>query len=440
MTQDGNARAISFIHGLKLAAVPSEAVQRARICLLDLTGACLAGAEAKGARILLDFAIGQMNGAGEATVIRAGRKLPCAAASLVNGFIANALDIDDGYRLVKGHPGAVVFPALLAAAEQAGATGKEFMEALIVGYEVAIRAGIILHAHYGFYHGSGAWGAVGAAAGVARLLGLSSAQTGHALGIAESYAPLIPEIRAVETPSMAPKDGIAWGAMVGMSAAMLAGKGYTGIPSLLGDKERNHDVFTLGEEYRMMDLYFKPYPCCRWAHPAIDGLKKIMTEAGLTRERIAGIRIRSFSEAVKLCRMLPTTMEEAEYNVLYPVAVTALCGEFTPQHLREEYFRSPEVGALMAVMEIAACPEIQERFPRQCLAEVQITTRDGRTVSSGLMAAKGDSENPLTDEELRDKFRLLTRGIMDEGQIREILELVENFEERKISDLMLYLA
>ena len=80
-----------------------------------------------------------MNGAGEATVIRAGRKLPCAAASLVNGFIVNALDIDDGYRLVKGHPGAAVFPALLAAAEQAGATGKEFLEALIIGYEVAIR-------------------------------------------------------------------------------------------------------------------------------------------------------------------------------------------------------------------------------------------------------------------------------------------------------------
>ncbi len=440
MTQDGNARAISFIHGLNLVAVPPEVVQRARVCLLDLTGACLAGAGAKGARILLDFAMGQMNGAGEATVIRAGRKLPCAAASLVNGFIVNALDIDDGYRLVKGHPGAAVFPALLAAAEQAGATGKEFLEALIIGYEVAIRAGVILHAHYGFYHGSGAWGAVGAAAGVARLLGLSPAQTGHALGIAESYAPLIPEIRAVETPSMAPKDGIAWGAMVGMSAALLAGKGYTGIPSLLGDRERNHDVFTLGEEYRMMDLYFKPYPCCRWAHPAIDGLKKIMTEAGLTREQIAGIRIRGFSEAVKLCRMVPTTMEDAEYNVLYPVAVTALYGEFTPQHLREEYFRNPEVGALMAVMEIVACPEIQERFPRQCLAEVEITTRDGRTLSSGLVAAKGDSENPLTDEELQNKFRLITRGIIDEGQVREILELVESFEVHKVSDIVLHLT
>jgi 2-methylcitrate dehydratase PrpD len=211
MTQDGNARAIGFIHGLDLAAVPPEVIQRARICLLDLAGACLAGADIKGTRILLDFAASQMAGAGEATVIRAGRKLPRVAAALVNGFIANALDIDDGYRLVKGHPGAAVFPVVLAAAENEDATGKALLEALIVGYEIAIRAGVILHGHYGFYHGSGSWGAIGSAAGVVRLLGLSPEQTGHALGIAESYAPLVPEIRAVEHPSMAPKDGIPWG-------------------------------------------------------------------------------------------------------------------------------------------------------------------------------------------------------------------------------------
>jgi 2-methylcitrate dehydratase PrpD len=151
--------------------------------------------------------------------------------------------------------------------------------------------------------------------------------------------------------------------MVGMSAALLAGKGYTGIPSLLGDPERNADVFTLGREFRMMRLYFKPYPCCRWAHPAIDGLRRIMAREGLTRERIARIRIRSFSKAVKLCRMPPETLEEVEYNVLYPVAVTALHGEFTPQYLREEYYGRPDVKAMMAVTEITADPAIQERFP-----------------------------------------------------------------------------
>ena len=190
----------------------------------------------------------------------------------------------------------------------------------------------------------------------------------------------------------------------------------------------------------MMRLYFKPYPCCRWAHPAIDGLKKIMAREGLTRERIARIRIRSFSEAVKLCRMPPMTLEEAEYNVLYPVAVTALHGEFTPQHLREEYYGRPDVKAMMAVMEIAADPAIQEKFPGQCLSEVEVETTDGKILTSGLMAAKGDFDNPLTEEELRGKFRRITRGILDEEQARGLLELIDHIEERKVGDLVRYLA
>jgi 2-methylcitrate dehydratase PrpD len=441
MTQmDGNRCAVEFIHGLRLEAVPSEVVRQARICLLDLLGACLAGADAKGARILLDFAATQMAGPEEATVIRARCKLPRTAAALVNGFIANALDIDDGYRPVKGHPGAAVFPAVLAAAEHAGADGKALLETLIVGYEVAIRTGTILHGHYGFYHGSGSWGAVGSAAGVARLMGLSPERTGHAMGIAESYAPLIPEIRAVEHPRMAPKDGIAWGGMVGMSAALLAAGGYTGMPSLLGDPERNADVFTLGREYRMMHLYFKPYPCCRWAQPAIDGLRKIMAREGLTPERIARIRIRSFAEAVKLCKMPPATLEEAEYNVLYPVAVTALHGEFTPQHLREEHYGRPDIKAMMALTEITADSAIQARFPQECLSEVEVMTTEGAVFASGLVAAKGDFDYPLSGEELREKFRLITRGILDGDQALNLLEAVDRIEERKVGDLVRFLA
>jgi len=440
MQDDGNRYATAFIHGLKLEDVPPGVIRQARICLLDLVAACLAGADVKGTRILLDFASTQMAGPQEATVIRAGRRLPRTAAALVNGFTANALDIDDGYRLVKGHPGAAVFPAILAAAEYAGATGKALLEALIVGYEVSIRAGMILHGHYGFYHGSGSWGAVGSAAGVARLMGLSTEQTGHAMGIAESYAPLIPEIRAVERPNMAPKDGIAWGAMVGMSAALLAAGGYTGVPGLLGDPERNDDVFTLGKEYRMMHLYFKPYPCCRWAQPAIDGLKKIMAQEGVAPERIARIRIRSFSEAVKLCKMPPATLEEAEYSVLYPVAVTALHGEFKPQHLREEHYGRPDIKAMMAVTEITADPAIQARFPAKCLSEVEVVTKEGKVFTSGLVAAKGDFDNPLTEEELRAKFRLITRGIVDEEKARSILELVDHIAERKVGDLVHDLA
>jgi len=419
--------------------LPAPVLKQAKVCLLDLVGASLAGAKARGAKILLEFSTQQMGGLKEATVIRANKKLPCVAASLVNGFIANALDIDDGYRKIKGHPGAAVFPTVLAISEKIGATGKELLEALVVGYEVAIRAGEILHSHYGFYHGSGSWGAIASAAAAAKLLGLSEGEVRHALGIAEAFAPLVPEMRAVEFPSMAPKDGIPWGALVGTSAALLAQKGFTGIPSLLGDSKRNKDVFTLGKEFRMMKLYFKPYPCCRWAHPAIEGLSEIMGSEKLAYKDISKVTIRSFSEAVSLCQTVPTTVEEAEYHVLFPVAVTAVYGDFTPHYLDEKYFRDRKILQFMKKMTILKDMKIQRQFPERCQSEVEVVTNRDKRFRSGLVAARGDFDLPLSEKELEDKFVRMTKEILSQKQIGSIIETVKDFERYHVKDLVKFL-
>lgn len=161
--QEGNLQVVAFIHGMHLKKVPAGVVEQARTCLSDLIGACIAGRHAGGAAILLGLVREQFNGAADATVIGAGCKTSCASAALVNGFSANALDIDDGHRLCKGYPGAVIFPAVLGAAEKIAAIGETFLEALIIGYEVAIRTSLIMQKHCEYCHGSGAWGAVGAA-------------------------------------------------------------------------------------------------------------------------------------------------------------------------------------------------------------------------------------------------------------------------------------
>jgi 2-methylcitrate dehydratase PrpD len=433
---DGNEYTVKFIQTLKLKNIPPKILRQAKICLLDLIGASLAGAKVKGAKILSDFSSKEMNGLREATVIKANKKLSCVAASLINGFIVNALDIDDGYRKVKGHPGAAVFPTVLAVSEKIGVTGRQFLEALIIGYEIGIRAGEILHSHYGFYHGSGSWGAIGSAAGAAKLLGLSRLKTKNALGIAEAYAPLIPEIRAVEYPAMAPRDGIAWGAMVGTSAALLAQRGFTGSPSLLGDSKRNKDVFTLGKDYKIMNLYFKRYPCCRWAHPAIDGVLKIMEKENLSYKEISRIIIKTISEAVSLYSTPPTSLENAEYNVVYPVAVTAIYKEFTPKYLEERYFNKKEILQLMKKISIHVDPKIQKKFPKQCLAEVEIITNQGKEYHSGLISARGDFDNPLSEKELEDKFITITKNILSEKQIHTLIGIVKNFENYPIKDLI----
>ncbi len=436
---DGNGYTVKFIQNLRLEKLPAPVLRQAKICLLDLVGASLAGAKVKGAKILLDFSSQQMNGLKEATVIKANKKFPCVAASLINGFIANALDIDDGYRRIKGHPGAAVFPTVLAVCEKVGATGKQLLEALVAGYEVAIRAGEILHSHYGFYHGSGSWGAIASAAAAAKLLKLNEGEMRHALGVAEAFAPLVPEMRAVEFPSMAPKDGIPWGAMVGTSAALLAQKGFTGVPSLLGDPERNRDVFTLGKEFKMMRLYFKPYPCCRWAHPAIEGLLNILREEKLGHQDISRITIRSFSEAVSLCQSVPATVEEAEYHVLYPVAVAAVYGEFTPKYLDEKYFKEKKIIQFMKKTAILKDPEIQRQFPEKCQSEVEIVTGQGKKYRSGLIAARGDFDLPLSEKELEGKFIRMTEEVLTRKQIDSVVGMVKNFEHYHVKDLIKFL-
>ncbi|PRX40614.1 MmgE/PrpD family protein [Planifilum fimeticola] len=190
----------------------------------DVVGCAVAGVGTKVASIARAFSY-RMWGAGNSTVILSSEKLSPPGAAWVNATLANALDIDDGHRLTKGHPGAIVFPAVWAISENKGLSGAEFLTALLIGYEIGIRTGIIAHQLRPEYHCTGPWGAVGAAAGGARASGLDSFRLVNALGIAEYFAPYSPMMRCIAVPSMV-KDGIGWGSMAGVSAVGLGTRGF----------------------------------------------------------------------------------------------------------------------------------------------------------------------------------------------------------------------
>lgn len=195
-------------------------------------------------------------------------------------MLANALDFDDGHRLTKGHPGVVVIPAALAIAESTHPTVDELRTAIIVGYEVAIRAGLDLHARSLEYHASGAWGALGAAAAAGRLLGLDETRMRHALGLAAYHAPIAPIMRSVADPAMT-KDACGWGTLVGVSSASLARDGFTALAS---DVAAGAD---LGVRWHLLDIYVKTFPCCRFAPVDPDGAPAARREgcAGRARAR-----------------------------------------------------------------------------------------------------------------------------------------------------------
>lgn len=221
---------VTFIHDLEHDDLPAEVATMTRRLLLDLVGVAAAGSATPMSRIVRDHAARHLRGDPDtARLLFDGRGVGAVGAALGNAATIDAMDAHDGHRLTKGHAGAAVLPAVLACIA-ADASVRDLVTDLVVGYEVATRAGIAVHATTAEYHSSGAWNALGAAAVGARALGLDPGASRHALGTAEYHGPRAPMMRCLEHPTMV-KDSSAWGAHVGVSAALLAADGFTGAPA-----------------------------------------------------------------------------------------------------------------------------------------------------------------------------------------------------------------
>jgi 2-methylcitrate dehydratase PrpD len=377
-----------FVLGLRWVDVPDQVRSRLGWLLLDHVAVCAAGRAAPAAAIAVDYADDVHRG-DDAVALLDGRQLAGPGAAWANGVLANVLDFDDGHRLAKGHPGAVVIPAALAAAQMVDATVEELLAAVLVGYEIAIRAAMRQHERMPLYHASGSWGALGAAAAAGRLLGLDDERLGHAFGLAEYHGPTALMPRAVSDPAMT-KDATGWGAFLGISSVMLAARGYTALAPSFFDG----GALRLGERWDLLDVYVKPYPCCRWTQPAIEAVAGLSDGAsGLDATRIRRVVIRTFAAAAGLSRRRPATTEELQYSLTWPVAVALVDGRFgVAEALRGSV--SDAVAAVEATTVVEVLPELTAEFPDRRFAEVVLELADGAELQSGRTEARGEPDSP----------------------------------------------
>ena len=378
-----------FIGGFALRDLTGPARARLELLLADMASVCVAGRPAPAALIAADYAAAVHPG-DEATLLVDGRRVGAAGAAFANGVLANVLDFDDGHRLTKGHPGAVVIPAALAVAQSVDASPDQLREAIVVGYEIAIRAGIALHARDGdAYHASGAWGGLGAAAAAARLLGLDEAATRHALGLAEYHGPIAPIMRSCAEPQMT-KDACAWGAWIGVTSAQLAARGFTATaPEFLQSPE----LADLGARWRLTELYVKPYPCCRWSQGAIAAALAAPGERRIDPAEIEAVQVRTFAAADGLAKALPRTTEEAQYSLLWPVACALARGTYGVDEVLGP-FTDPEVAAVFDRISITVDPELTATFPARRLTAVMLRLTGGETLTAGPLEAPGEPDDP----------------------------------------------
>ncbi len=426
---------LSFVHQLSWSDLPDPVKTQVKRCLRDLIGVAAGGLGTPLSGIIRDHAAEDLPGP-EPLVFDARTAAP-AAAALALGMTIDSLDGHDGFNPAKGHIGCPLLPAALVFARAQNASGEAFLTALAMGYEFGARASVAQHATCPDYHTSGSWGAVVAAAAGARLCGLDAGQTRHALGIAEYHGPRSQMMRCIDFPTMV-KDGSGIGAMTGVQAVQLARRGFTGAPALIVEQAPEHWT-DLGQDWKILQQYFKPYPVCRWAQPPVAGVLALRAAHGLTAADVDRIEVETFQESVRLATASPQTTEEAQYSTAFPVAVAMARGTLGAQDVAGAILHDAEVLRLSQGLRMAEHETANAAFPGTRLARVRLVLRDGRVVQDDWREAVWDWTAPPSDAELLEKYHALADPVLGRDRATAISDAIDGLDTAPLDSLTRHL-
>ena len=415
-----------MVFGLNLNDIPDTAQHQARRCLLDLVGVLIAGRTTPLSRIINDHAHRYFHSPDRnGTLLGDGRSASAPGIALAGGMTIDSIDAHDGMKNAKGHAGCGVFPALVALLETTGRPydDADFLTALIMGYEISIRDALALHDSADDYHTSGAWVAVGIAAMAARVRGQTENQLFEGMGIAEYHGPRSQMMRTIDHPTMV-KDGSGWGAMAGVSAALLAEDGFTGAPAVtVTDPALAPFWSNLGQEWHIVNQYIKPWPVCRWAQPAVTATMMVMHNNKINHETIEKITVHSFHQAVRLATAIPRNTEEAQYSLPWPVAAAAVRGQLAVAEISEP-FDDERIMELAQSMELLEDDSHNAAFPGERIGRVSITTKSGEVFQSDDMRATWDPEAPPSDDEMIEKYHQLADPVIGQERATRIRAMI----------------
>lgn len=421
------------------AAPPVAARARAAVAVLDTIGVALAGAAEPGSRIVQDVVAAE---GGQAcpvfgTAVRAGA---CGAA-LANGTSAHALDFDDMCFVSLAHPSAPLVAAILAAAELAGASGRDVLDAYVVGFELESRLGRTMNPrHYQRgWHCTSTLGALGAAAAVSRLLRLDARRAGHATSIAASQASGLKEQFGTMVKPL--HGGLA--ARNGLLAALLAKGGLTGSEvaiegpqGFLVAMDSQHpdpseEVADLGARWEMLDtgITVKLYPACAATHPSLDAILDLRRREPFGASDVDRIEIAvdSMTPAV-LMYDRPATGLQAKFSMPFCVAAAVADGRVGIDTFDAEHLHAPQVVSLIPriVMRVDAALDGSARPLSQ--SRISVRLRDGRTLTAEGNGARGDPDQPVTGAELAAKFLTCARRTIDADSAERALTLLQGID------------
>jgi len=387
--------------------------RRAALHVLDWVGCAAIGAVTPAGRVFAEpsalFGNGPCHGVG------VGGSCAPAQAAFVNGGLGNVLEMDDVHRTAILHPGPVVIPAVLAAAEADGLTGAAFLDAVVRGYEAMIRVGrSVGPTHYVHWHNTGSCGPFGAAAGAAFAFGLDADAVVSALGNAGSTAGGLWRCR--HEPVMTKQWHTAKAAADGLAAAVLARQGLTGPEYILEGEQGFYSalapdatpmdvVHDDDAPWLIYDTSFKPWPACRHAHAAIDAALLAREDLGDTAD-IVSVAVETYDDAIRFCdNPRPQIEIEAKFSLQHAVAVTLSQGAPDLADFRPDRLDLAPIADLRCRVTVGTVASYAAAYPAHYGAGLRITLTDGTERRFDVLDALGDPDNPLDDGAICAKAR-----------------------------------
>ncbi|WP_372094738.1 MmgE/PrpD family protein [Tistrella mobilis] len=405
---------------VRLDDLPALVVAQAKRILRDTVGVMLGGAALPEIRNLAAIAPGLA--AGGASLFGTGTRAAAHMAALVNGTGGVSLELDEGNQFAVNHPGVHIIPALWALAEEEGASGAALLEALVAGYEIAVRVGAATKLR-GPVHPFGTHTIIGTAVGAARLLGFDAALTARSIELAAGL-PIASSQMAANSGASVRNLFTGFTNHNGLLAAKLARAGFCGEPGaletvfgrILGER------FGISVEARIEDFYltrnyFKIYACSRWNHAPIEAVRDLRAAHGLTPAMIDRVIVHTYDPATRLGGGRVANAYAAKHSIPFNVAAQLMHGSNDVGVYSEAVVHDPALVDLVARVTVREDPALTALLPGVRAARVEIGLRDGRVVSARSDTPIGGFDNPLPEADLRAKFRRLAALTLPEPAI-----------------------
>lgn len=439
-----------FILSTRFDQLKPEVILQTKKLFLDLIGVSLAGYRlAEFPRLIVSF-MESLGGSPQASIFQTRQKFPAVNAAFANAVSAHALDMDDGHRFAALHPGTVVIPTALAAAQISGASTKELIAGIVAGYEVMIRIGMAINPsslNRGF-HTTGIAGPFGAVAAAANIMKLGREESIGALGLAGLQGSGLLQVNHEAEGAKVKPISPARAAMSGLFSCILAQKGAKGPVKIFEGEDGFFKAVTdelkadllirdLGKEFEICNVYIKFYAACRHVHACIDAAQKAFLQSQINSTEIKRVSIETYQTAIRLAGITDVkTPSAARFSIPFSVAMALIRKDAGADKYSEENIRDKSIQQLSRKVKVSVGSKWEKLYPNKRGATVRIIDNKNRVWSAEVELAKGEPENPASWNEIYRKFLTNATFLIPEEDAKKLGDSLMNLENLSLDELI----